>query len=219
VAEEGDGRENKIYLAIAIFIILVVILSLIWSSLQLTPAYVPDDFLDYGWSENLFERSTKSYFFGLEKWRTLTYELNGKYPAYLTVTTFKMLVMMNEDDLRYKSIETIEKASQHGIIVNKSTEIVGERILINDHRTMYTLYDGVDTSKNPSENVKIICEVWNCARSGISVICIGVAQITDNQHNNSEINTTSWAKIVRDDIGIIDGLRGKDGLLFNVKCH
>jgi hypothetical protein len=47
------------------------------------------------------------------------------------------------------------------------------------------VYNGTDNSKNPSEEVKIIGEVWNCATSGTSIICIGVAQITDNAHSNS----------------------------------
>jgi len=197
----------------------IVVFAVVFSSRQLTPAYVPDEFLDEGWSENLVERDSGSQFLGLESWYSITYKIDGNYPASLTVTTFKTLVMMNENELRDKTIETIEKALERGIAIDKITELTGERVLKNEHKTMYIIYDGNDTSKDPSEKIKIIGEVWNCGTSGTSIICIGVAQITDNLHNNMELNTTYWGKIVRDENGVINDFIGEDGLIYNVICH
>jgi len=216
---KGGAKENRIYVIIAVFIIVVVVFAVVFSGRQLMSAYVPDEFLDEGWSENLVERDSGSQFLGLESWYSITYKIDGNYPASLTVTTFKTLVMMNENELRDKTIETIEKALERGIAIDTITEFTGERVLKNEHKTMYIIYDGNDTSKDPSEKIKIIGEVWNCGASGTSIICIGVAQITDNLHNNMELNTTYWGKIVRDENGVIDDFIGEDGLIYNVICH
>lgn len=207
---EGDSKETRIYVIIAFLIILVVIFAVVFSGNQLKQAYIPHDFLDDGWCEDLVERDSGSQFLGLGKWGSLTYNIDCNYTTYLTITTIKTLVMMSEKELRDKTGETMEKALNIGIMLEEDTKITGERLLKNGHKTMYVIYNGIDTSKNPCEQVKIIGEVWNCGKSGASVICLGFAQITDNAHNNSEINTTYWEKIVGD---------GEDGLIYNVICH
>jgi hypothetical protein len=126
--------------------------------------------------------------------------------------------MMNEKDLRDKTMSTMEKAVAQGITIDNLSEITGERTLNNKHKTTYILYNGSDTTKNPPEKIKIIGEFWNCGASGTSVICIGFAQVTDYAHGNSTVNTTKWAKIIKDKNGLA-GFIGDDGLIFNVKCH
>jgi len=218
VNREGGFRENRIYIIIAVFIIVIVVFAVVFGTSKLTHAYVPDNLLDGGWGENLTARADGSQLLGLEKWYSLTYEMEGRYPAYLTVTTFKTLMMMNEKELRDKTMYTIEKALQQGIIIDDDSEINGERVLVNKHKTTYIIYEGNDTTKSPTEKIKIIGEVWNCETSGTSIICIGVAQITDYAHNNSMVNTTQWAKIIRDKDGL-RGFIGGDGLIYNVVCH
>lgn len=218
---EGGAGEIRIYALIAVFIIVVVIFAVLFSNNQLNTAYIHHDFLGMDWCENIGERDSGSQLLGLEKFSSLTYRIDGKYPAYLTIMTIKTLVMMSENDLRDKTAETIEQTLEKGIVVDKTTEVSGGRILKNEHNTMYVMYDGNDTSKNPPEKIKIIGEVWNCGTSGTSVICIGVAQITDNLHENSEINISHWEKIIRDNVGTfgIAGFRGEDGMIYNVICH
>lgn len=219
MTDKGGVGERRVYVVVAFFILIVVVFAVVFGSSQFTPAYIPDDFLGGIWVESLADRDSGSQLFGLERWCSLTYKIDGSYPAYLTVTTFKTLVMMNKNELRDKTMATIEKALQQGIAIDNSTEVTGERVLKSNHRTMYIIYDGNDTSKDPSEKIKIIGEVWNCGTSGTSIICIGVAQVTDNAHNNSEVNNTYWNKIVRDENGFIDGFVGEDGLIYNVRCH
>jgi hypothetical protein len=115
-------------------------------------------------------------------------------------------------------METIEKALQQGINIDNKSEITGERALNNKHKTTYIIYNGNDATKNPHEEIKIIGEFWNCGTSGTSIICIGFAQVTDYAHNNSTVNTTQWAKIIRDKNGLA-GFIGEDGLIYNVVCH
>lgn len=218
---EGDARETKIYVVVALFIIIVVIFAVVFSNNQFTSAYVPDGSLGDEWGEDLGKRDSSSQFFGLEKFSSLTYKIDGNYPAYLTVITIKTLVMMSENELRDKTMEVIEQAFEDGITVDEDTEVSGERVLKNEHNTMYVIYDGNDTSKSPSEKIKIIGEVWNCGTSGTSIICIGLAQITDNAHNNSGVNISYWEKIVMDKAGTFGtgGFQGVDGLVYNVICH
>jgi len=218
VSKEGGVGSNRIYALIAIFIIVIIILAIVFSTSNLTPAYVPDDFLDGGWSEDLMERAEGSQLFGLEKWCSLTYKIDDRYPAYLTITTLKTLIMMGEKELKERTMETVEKALEQGIKIDNKSEITGERVLYNTHKTIFIMYDGNDTTKSPPERIKIIGEVWNCGVSGKSVICIGFAQITDYAHDNPMINTTNWKKIIRDEIGFTDFV-GKDGLIYNVICH
>jgi len=221
VTSEGGERETRIYVFIAVFIIVVVIFAVVFSSNQLNNAYIHHGFLGVDWCENIEERDSGSQIFGLEKFSSLTYRIDGKYPAYLTIMTIKTLVMMSENELRDKTAESIEQALEKGIVVDKATEISGERMLKNEHNTIYVMYDGNDTSKNPPEKIKIIGEVWSCGASGTSVICIGFAQITDNLHDNSEVNISQWEKIVRDEVGTFGtgSLCGEGGLIYNVICH
>jgi len=222
VVFKGGSRENKIYAAIAIFIIVVIILTVFFSSNQLTEAKIEDCILGDIWREDLGERDGDSQLMGLEKWVSYTYRNNDSvFPAYVTVTSMKTLFMMNEDELRDQTLETIKKASEQGIVIDEDTKVNGERILFKGYKTMYIIYDGNDTSKEPNEKIKIIGETWNCGASGTSIICIGVAQTTDDKHNNSEINTTHWAKIIRDKEGTfgLGDFKEDDGLIFNVVCH
>lgn len=218
MAFKGGSRDNKIYAVIAIFIIVVIVLAVLFSANELNEAKIEDFILGDVWSEDISERDNGSRLLGLEKWISYTYRNNDSiFPAYVTVTSIKTLFMMSEDELRDQTLDTIQKASEQGIVIDEDTKITGERTLDNEHKTMYIIYNGNDTSKEPYEEIKIIGETWNCGTSGTSIICIGFAQIT----NNSQTNTTHWAKIIRDKEGTfgLGDFQGTDGLLFNVKCH
>lgn len=215
MAFKGGSRDNKAYAIIAILIIIIIILTVFFSTNQLTDAYIENHILGDAWSEDIGERDGDSQLFGLEKWVSYTYKNNdSNFPAYVTVTSIKTLFMMSENELKDQTLETIKKASDQGIVIDENTKITGVRSLDNVHKTMYIIYDGNDTS---DEKIKIIGETWSCGTSGTSIICIGFAQVT----NNSETNTTHWAKIIRDKEGTfgLGKYKGPDGLIFNVKCH
>jgi hypothetical protein len=216
-----EKKDNRIYLAVAIFIIVVIILTIFFSTNKLISAKIEDDVLVNSWIEDIQERDFGSGFLGIEKWASFTYKNNNvTYPAYVTVTTFKTLFMMNEEDLKNKMEETIIDSSKQGVSVDLETKITGERTLNNGHKTLYSIYDGNYSSNQVNEKIKIIGETWNCAPSGTSIICIGYAQVTDMAHNNSEIDLTYWIKILKDkDETFGSDYKGLDGLLFNVKCH
>ena len=218
MAFKEGGRDNKIYAVIAIFIIVVIIFTMLLSPRELKPAIIEENILDKVWTEDLKEREANSGFLGLEKWVSYTYKNNySRFPAYVTITSIKTLFMMSEEDLNDKTLETIQKSSELGIVIDENSKTTGIRAHDNGHKTSYIIYYGNDTTKDPYEQIKIIGENWNCGISGNSVICIGFAQIT----NNSETNTVYWEKIIRDEGGIFGPgiFKGEDGLIYNVKCH
>jgi len=215
---KGGARDNRIYAILAIAIIVVILFAVFFSTNQLTEAYIDDYVLVDGWSEDIGERDSGSQLLGLEKWVSYTYRINDSvFLAYVTVTSFKTLFMMSESDLSDQTLDTIQKASEQGIIIDEDSRITGELTLSNGHKATYTIYDGNDTSQEPNEEIKIIGEYWNCGTSGTSVICIGFAQVT----KDSETDMSHWAKIVRDEEGTfgLGEFQGTDGLIFNVKCH
>ena len=213
--------ENKIYAIIAVFILIVIVTTVIITSNNYTPAKIPFEFLSDDWFQDIEDTTSDSQI--LSSWSSLTYKnYNDSYPAYVTVTTRKTLFMMSEDELMDETIKTIKDASKQGIIVDEATKEMGSRILSNgEHMTRYVVYNGFDNSSGVSEEIKIIGETWNCGISSISIICIGFAQTTDNIHNNHEVVTIHWAKIVRDEQGTFGTgeYMGQDGLIFNVECH
>jgi hypothetical protein len=223
VVFKGGLRENKVYIAISLLTMIVIILAIIFSTSQLTKAYIEDEILGEFWSEDIDERVEGSQLFGIDKWVSFTYRNeDDSYPAYVTITSIKMFFMINENDLKVKTIETINKASEQGIVIDKSSELTGQRVTKDKaHRTNYFIYDGNDTSNDVYEKIKIIGECWNCENSGTSIICIGVAQISDKAHGNSENITTYWAEIIGDKIGTfgLGDYKTDNGLIFNVKCH
>lgn len=218
---EDDSKEARIYIIIAFIIVLTVIFAFVFSGIQFKQAYIHHDFLDEKWLENLVERDSESHFLGLEKWGSLTYEVDCNYTTYLVVKTIKTFVMMDEKKLRDAIEETVEEALTVGILLDNNTKVTGERMLKNGHKTMYIVYKGNDTSKITYEQVRIIGEVWNCGKSGTSIICLGFSQISDNAHNNNKINTTFWEKIIGDENGTFgtEGFQRDDGLIYNVICH
>jgi len=217
---------NRVYIIVAIFIIIVIVLAVLFSGRELFSAYV--DTYGEGWSEIRSEWTHGSRLFGLESWNSFTYRNNNSsYPAYLTVTTMKNLFMKNENDLKKETRETILKeASKQNINIDRETEISGERALKDGHFTMYIIYNAtLSLSEDITEQIRFIGETWNCDISGTSVICIGYAQVT----NNSEVNLTYWAKIIGDKDGTflqkypstfsLGDFIDPNGLIFNVKCH
>lgn len=214
---KGGSRDNKIYAIIALLIIIIIIFAILFSRPPLDPAYIEYDILDDDWFDDLNERDGDSQLFHLEEWNSFTYRnFDSTFHAYVSVTTVKTLFMMSDNELKDQTLETIQKASDQGIILDENSRIDGRRIISNGHETNYIIYSGNDTTKNPAEQIKIIGESWNCGASGNSIICIGFAQIT----NKSQTSNEYWIKSISDEEGTFgEEFQGNNGLIFNVKCH
>ena len=214
---KGEGRNNKVYAIVAIIVVIIVFLSVVATN-KLTKAYISNNVLSF-WYEDIEDRVSINNLFGLEKFSGFTYRNNNNsYPAYVTVTSVKTIFLMSEKDLLDRTRQALNNAKEDGIIIDENSIVEGKRDIGTDHRSMYVIYNGNDTSKIPNEKIKIIGETWNCVNSGTSIICIGFAQITDNLHDDSEPDLKHWQKIVGDPIGSL-GFFSDSGLIYNVRCH
>lgn len=222
-------RISKAYVIIAIFIILLIIITILFSGNQLIWAIIDDKYLFNGWKDS-GDSVSYNRFFGLEKQGSLTYvideNVDNLYPAFITITSIKTIFMKSEEDLLKTTIETINKAAEaNNIIIDKNSSYSGNRVLNIGHKTNFVIFDGNKTNEIVTEEIRIIGETWNCGFSGSSVICIGVSQITDNKHNNPDYNYTHWIEIIGDTEGTFVNkfnsynFINSNGLLFNVKCH
>jgi hypothetical protein len=223
------GRENTIYILISIFVIILIFSTVIFTSNDIYEAYIDDSIIGDNWYEDVSGRYFDERSFGLEKQISFMYRFhNSEYPSFLTVNTYKTLFMMNEEDLIEKTIETIENAvKEKNVILNKSSIIKGNRVLKNNHKSLYVLYNGTKSTEDKLDKVHIIGETWNCKESGTSIIVIGYAQTTNVSNDKPQENISHWAKVVRDEGNTFGNyfdntdyiFIGNDGLIFNVKCH
>lgn len=206
-------KNPKIYIFITILIIITLIYAIFFGTAKnLKQAYVKDQVLKQ-WSENIEKRDTGQQLLGLEKWGSFTYENNKENnSAFLIVTTFKSILPINENELKEKTQQLIKKQTQKDIIkINQDSLKTDKRTLKNGHQTQYFIYNGTDPTNN--KKIKTIGEVWNCGKSGVSVICIGMAHFSEN-------NTTPWAKIVSDEKATFGkNYRNENGLIYNIVCH
>jgi hypothetical protein len=208
----GEKRNHLV----TVFVIFLFLLTFFSGCVSIKYPHIPDMILSNGWYENTSLRNTGIQFLGLEKWCSSVYEIHGKYPASLTVTALKTLFLTNENELFKKTLQSIEDTFQKQVTINESTQITGTRVVEKNHQTMYVVYDGLSTKYN--EKIKLIGEVWNCGSSGISLICIGLAYITNNDFPDLEY-TENWKKIIMDSFGIIENVSGENGLIYNIQCH
>ena len=217
----GDSKIKFKFGIILIIIVIIILFFIFFTNAELNVAFIHHDFLNGEWFENLDYRNIESRLYGFEKWASIRYEIDSNYTNFLTVTTIKTLVLLDENELSDKIEDIIDSMLESGIILDRNSKISGERFLKNGHKSIYNIFDGIDNLKKPNEKVKIIAEVWNCGIKGNSIICLGFSQITDNNHNNSNINKIYWEKIVGD---LSDSFGkenyGKDNaLIYNVVCH
>ncbi len=226
----GEKTGNWFYVGIAFFIVVLIILTVLFSTNTLFQAYVEDRFLVDGWLESGDREGYSERLFGLEKQSSFKYIVSSSSDengtAFLTVTSIKTVFMINEEELLDKTIETIfNAADSKNITIDTSSKFTASRFLKNGHSTFFVVFNGTQTIDGFVENIKIIGETWNCDRSGTSVICIGVAQTTDVKNGNPLENFVYWAKITGDEKGTFKEIYNDadfvnlDGLIFNVKCH
>ena len=226
--ESKSGRDNKFYALIAVLIIILIFITVIISSNELFQSYVDDDVLTNGWYENN-KSHQETGFLGLEKQVSFNYNNdNESYAAYLTVSSFKTIFMISEEDLIDLTIETINEAMEdRNISIDTNSIKEGQRVLKNNHKTNYVTYNASKMINNFVEEFKIIGESWNCDKSGSSIVVIGYAQITNKSLDQENKEFSYFAKMIKDPANTFDFIYkdntypflGDDGLIFNIICH
>ena len=136
-----EKTGNWLYIVLAIFILVLLLLTILFSTSNLYKAYIDDRFLVDGWFES-GERIYKEQLLGLEKQSTFKYKFDSiteeKYTAFLTVTSIKTIFMINEQELLDKTIKTIFNAvSTINITIINSSQFTGSRFLKNGHNSFF----------------------------------------------------------------------------------
>jgi len=197
----------KEYYSFLVFLLLL--LSIAQSGcLSLREAYVPRDLLTDGWYEDFEDEEKGSGLLGMEKWSTKVYRKGDT--AYLSVTSLRFIILHDKEKLLEKvDADILNQAVKYGINMNYSSRINGKRETCGGHETVFVVYTG----EKDGHEYRFIGEVWSCSKSGISVICMGYADV-------SEIDgIRGWKEMVEDPEGTIEGLKGENGLIYNVVCH
>jgi hypothetical protein len=216
---------------------LVAVVAASAGCLGLDPAQVPADLVQggggNGWrfNDTASDDEPQSRSFGLVRFQSLSYEDKGDeggYPARLSLTTLRTVLAPSEEDLRDRARTRVrERAAASGITLEDDPE-TGSRILASDYESLYFVYDGNATQAEGDfftrdAPVKILGEVWTCSSSRTSVAVVGLAQVADVRYVGGnaiveEPDDRNWREIVADPDGSIEGVTGRDGLVYNMEC-
>jgi len=231
-----------------LFMTIIVCLSSLSGCLEIREAYIEDVYLS-NWK--LIATNETSELFGLGKWITKEYAYkDNDFPAFLCITTIKTLLLMSENDLKKIAFEDLLKdLEKQGIIVDGNSIEEGSRKMGLGHITNYIVCNGSISKEfeklnllsekiklffnlkdrtiefKANESVKILAEVWNCKESGVSVICLGIAQITKHGLIFVYKDSNAWKEMVGDPYGTFrdpfsnDKIYSNEGLIYNVICH
>ena len=202
-------------------------------TVELDAARVPDKLLEgpggNGWEKNLTasQAEPESGGGGTSKAQTLVYEDRRSregYPGTLTVTSLRTLMSPSQDKVLQTVEERIrEEATRKGIAIQGAPE-KGTRALRNGAEGSWFVYEGkVGTAGFFSRNaeVRIFGEVFQCGKTIVAVV--GLAQTTDVRSVGgvvlpSDPDPATWREMVADPRGTVEGVRGSNGLAYNVEC-
>lgn len=201
--------------------------------MDLEAARVPDKFLEgrggNGWEKNATASHGEpvSDGAGTSKTQTLVYEDRTSregYPGTLTVTSLRTLMSPSQEKVVATVEERIREEAQRKGIAIQGQPARGARTLHNGAESQWFVYQGkVGTQGFFSRNadVKIFGEVFQCDKTTVAVV--GLAQTTDVRSVGgvvlpSDPDPTTWREMVADPRGSIEGIRGSNGLAYNVVC-
>lgn len=202
---------------------------------ELSPARIPDRLIEgrggNGWEKNLTASQSEPEGGSFSKSQALVYEdkrSDDGYPGTMTVSTLRTLMRPTEERLRDVVQERIrDEAEERGVQI-EGAPTTGERRLANGEDSFWFVYNGTVESSSGffqarNARVKIYGEVFQCAEEKTLVAVVGLAQITDVRSVGgvqlpSEADPTTWREIASDPRGSIEGIRGSDGLGYNVVC-
>ncbi|HUR69440.1 MAG TPA: hypothetical protein VM370_09355 [Candidatus Thermoplasmatota archaeon] len=222
---------------LALTLVLALAMSLVTGCVKLEPARVPDRLLEggggNGWEKNqtASQREPDEAKLGLAKSQTLVYDdkrSDDGYPGTLTVSTLRTLLRPTDTKVRENVQERIRDAAEARGLRIDGNAATGERRLANGADSQWFVYNGSVQStgslfQSRDARVKIYGEVFSCAETKEVVVVVGLAQTTDVRRVGgvplpSEEDATTWREIASDPRGSIEGIRGSDGLAYNVQC-
>ena len=202
---------------------------------DLAPARVPDRLLEgrggNGWERNQTASQAEPVGSGTSRAQSLVYEdrtSEDGYPGTLTVTTLRTLMRPTEQRVRDDVQQRIrEEAERRGIGIQGDAD-TGSRRVAAGAEALWFVYNGTVASSGNlfstrNAQVKVFGEVFECSAEKTLVVTVGLAQVTDVRSVGgvplpSEADPTTWREVAADPRGSIEGIRGSDGLAYNVQC-
>lgn len=203
--------------------------------LELDAASVPDRYLEgqggNGWEKDGAgsQKEPSSSNAGTLKTQTLVYQDKSSeagYPGTLAVTTVRTLLRPSEESVREQVKDSIKEQVEAKGVKLEGDPASGKRKLANKAEAFWFSYNGSVESPGffaRNAKVKIFGEVFQCNAQKTVVVTVGMAQITDTKSIGgvtlpSDPDTTTWREIVADPTGTIEGVRGSEGLAYQVRC-
>lgn len=212
---------------------LVGLLALTAGCVSLTPSVVPAEALDEG-TNNGWERdpanSTEVSGGWTQKQASKAYldqaEDDRGHPGRMTVTSVRTFLDPDREELRDRVREQLrENAQRNGLELDEQMR-EGQRRLANDALSYYVTFNGTARAEGSvfasNAEVRLLGEVFRCT-GGATVIVTASAQVSEAQSvggvpTGEDRDARTWAEIVRDPTGTIDGYRGQ-GLVHQIECR
>lgn len=201
--------------------------------LKLEAARVPASALVNGWVEDEAQSDAEpeSQSGGLARTQRFAYKDEARddrgYAGTLTVITIRALVTPSGESLLDQVEGRVRDAAEARGIRVDAEAAKGERTLANKAESSWFLYNGTVTAEEGlftrNAKVKILGEAWECRDERTAVVAIALAQVTDARSLGgvpfpSNNDPTTWRELVADPAGHIEGVRGSNGLVYNVAC-
>lgn len=206
--------------------------------LDLHAARIPDRLLEgrggNGWAKNqtASQKEPDSQQGGLVKTQALVYEdrtsddAGRGFDGSLSVTTLRTVLRPSEEKLRDEVKGRVRKEAEAKGIRISGDPADGERTLANKADAFWFAYKGTVNRAgffSQSAEVRVFGEVSQCSEEETVVVLVGLAQVSDVRSVGgvvlpSDPDDTTWREIVSDPSGRVEGVRGSEGLAYNVVC-
>lgn len=221
--------------AVSLLVATLLAASALGGCVKLSAAHVPAKFLTSAnaWEadEAASDDEPSSAAFGTTRTQRLSYRDDAEddkgYPGRLSVYTVKTLVTPSEESLRDQVQSQVRALVEEQGIRLDAEAARGSRALANKAESLFFVYNGTVTQTSglftQNSKAKIVGEVFQCRSERSAVVAVAITQVTTVRTlggvtfpaNN---DATTWREVVADPKGTIEGVRGSDGLLFNVAC-
>ena len=223
---------------LAVAVVVLLLAAPLSGCLDLHAARVPDRLLEgrggNGWAKNqsASQKEPTSAQMGLVKTQAFVYEDRTSddqgrgFDGTLSVTTLRTVLRPSEEKLRDDVKARVRsEAEAKGIRISGNPQD-GKRTLANDAEAFWFSYRGTVSRAaffSQSAEVRLFGEVSQCADEETVVVVVGLAQVSDVRSVGgvvlpSDPDDATWREIVGDSRGGVEGIRGSDGLAYNVEC-
>jgi hypothetical protein len=212
--------------------VVVVVAMVTAGCVSLTPAQIPSQALDAGtgngWEHD--EANSTGVEGGWTQKRSVDAYLDRAdddrgHPGRLTLVSVRTLLSPDREELRDRVEEQLRENARRNGLELEGQENEGQRTLGNGARSFYIVFNATAENQGSvfasNAEVRILGEVFRCT-GGATVIVTGSAQISESESvggvpTDENRDPRTWAEIVRDPSGTVEGYRGQ-GLVYNIEC-